>query len=159
MKHIFCYIRGTLSLQLTYCGRLSNLEGYTDTDWAGNYDTCRSTSGYIFNVGSGAISWSSKRQPTTVALSSCEAEYMRQTQATKEPVWLKLLLQELNSPSSIDVTGNPATHHTIRSVIIHCDNQGAIALRKNPQANARSKHIDIQWHYQREKIEDETVEL
>ena len=74
VKRIFCYICGTLLLQLTYCGTLSNLEGYTNADWAGDYDTRKSTSGYIFNVGSRAISWSSKRQPT-VALSSCEAVY------------------------------------------------------------------------------------
>ena len=85
VKRIFCYIRGTFSLQLIYRGRISNLQGYTDGDWAGDLDTCWSTSGYIFNVGSGAISWSSKRQ-LTVALSSFEAEYMGQTQVLKEAV-------------------------------------------------------------------------
>ncbi len=158
VKRIFRYICGTLLLQITYHGTLSNLEGYIYADWAGDHDTCRSTSGYIFNVESGAISWLSKQQPT-VTLSGCEAEYTRQTQATKEKVWLKLLLQELNTPSSIDVTRDPAKQHAIYSVIIHCDNQGAIALRKNPQSNARSKHIDIHWHYQREKSEDRIVEL
>ena len=78
VKRIFCYIYGTLSRQLTYHGTLSKLEGYTDADWAGDYDTRRSTSGYIFNVRSEAISWSSKQQPT-VALFSCKAEYMGQT--------------------------------------------------------------------------------
>lgn len=170
VKRIFRYIRGTLSLQLTYRGEFSNLQGYTDADWAGDHDTRRSTSGYIFNVGSGANSWSSKRQPT-VALSSCEAEYMGQTQATKEAVWLKFLLHELNAPSSKDLSSaassknlssentNTITSPGLYFVIIHCDNQGAIALAKNPQAHARSKHIDIQWHYQREKIEDGSVEL
>lgn len=67
VKPILRFIRGTLSLEF------SNLQGYTNADWAGDLDTRRSTSGYIFNVGSGAISWSSKQQPT-VALSSCEAE-------------------------------------------------------------------------------------
>ena len=56
-------------------------------------------------------------------------------------------------------TGDPSIHPAIYSVIIHCDNQGAIALGKNPQAHARSKHINIQWHYQREEIEDRTVQL
>lgn len=158
VKRIFWYICDTLSLQLIYRGTSSNLQGYTDADWAGDCDTRRSTSGYIFNVGSGAISWSSKRQPT-VALSSCEAEYMGQTQATKEAVWLKLLLHELNTPSPSQNTENTATNPALYSVIIHCDNQGAIALSKNPQAHSRSKHIDIQWHYQREKIEDGSVEL
>lgn len=72
--------------------------GFTDADWAGDQDTRRSTSGFIFNVGSGTISWSSKRQPT-VALSTCEAEYMGQTEATKEAVWLKSLLKELDTPA------------------------------------------------------------
>lgn len=75
-------------------------------------------------------------------------------------MWLKLLFQELNTPCLIDVTGDSSTTHlAIYFIIIHFDNQGAIALRKNAQAHARSKYIDIQWHYQREKIEDETVEL
>ena len=75
VKQIFRYIKGTLGLELTFKGSLRALEGYTDTDWAGDRDTRRSTSGFLFNLGSDAISWSSKRQPT-VALSSCEAEYM-----------------------------------------------------------------------------------
>ena len=84
---------------------------------------------------------------------------MGHTQATKEAVWLITLLQELNTPCSIDVTRNLATHLTIYSVIIHCDNQGAISFKKNLRSHVRSKHIDIQGHYQRNKIEDGTVEL
>ncbi len=70
VKRIFLYIRGTLDLQLTYRGLLTAWTGYTDADWVGDQDTRRSPSGFVFNSGSGAISWSSKRQPT-VALSSC----------------------------------------------------------------------------------------
>ena len=84
---------------------------------------------------------------------------MGQTQAIKEAIWLKLLIEELKTPNPVEDTGNPSTHPTIYSVIIHCDNQSTIALAKIPQAHARSKHIDIQWHYQREKIEDGSVEL
>ncbi len=91
------------------CGTLSNLQGDIDKDWVGDRDTRRSTSGYIFNMGSGAISWSSKRQPT-IALSSCEAGYMRQTQATKEAVWFKLLLQKLNTTGPVENTGKPSTN-------------------------------------------------
>jgi hypothetical protein len=90
--------------------------GYTDADWAGDAATRRSTSGYIFNLGSGAISWSSKRQPT-VALSSCEAEYVGETQAAKEAIWLRRLLKEL-----LDLKDPLAT------TIIFGDNQGAIQL-------------------------------
>ena len=169
VKRIFRYIKGTLPLQLTYKGHLQPLNGYTEADWAGDHHTRRSTSGFVFNVGSGAISWSSKRQPT-VALSSCEAEYMGQTQATKEAVWLSSLLDQLSAPqvpgihslqtqsTSVALACLP-TSFALNAIIIHCDNQGAIALAKNPQAHARSKHIDIQWHYQREKIEDKSVEF
>ena len=80
IKRIFRYLRGTILLNLIYKGDLDALMGYSDADWAGDSETRRSTSGYVFNIGSGAISWSSKRQPT-VALSTCEAEYMGQTQA------------------------------------------------------------------------------
>lgn len=99
VKRILRYIKGTLALELTFKGSLRALEGYTDADWAGDRDTRRSTSGFLFNLGSGAISWSSKSQPT-VALSSCEAEYMGQTQAIKEAVWLKSLLDQLNPEDS-----------------------------------------------------------
>ncbi len=127
------------------------------------------TSGFIFNLGSGAISWSSKQQPT-VALSSCEVEYMGQTQVVKEAVWLKSLPDELNPSDACDLPENPTkqqvspplTNHCLyafKAIIIYCDNQGAVALGKNPESHARSKHIDIQWHYQREKIEDGSVEL
>ena len=77
VKRIFRYLKGSLQLQLTFRGLLQVLFGFSDADWAGDHDTRRSTSGFVFNIGSGAISWSSKRQPT-VALSSCEAEYMRE---------------------------------------------------------------------------------
>ena len=148
----------------------------------------------MFNLGSGVISWSSKRQPT-VALSSCEAEYMGQTQAVKEAVWLKSLLDQLSPPSNADsisstsanpkllqaptesnnlpdtnsaisrpiinsfVASDPYLNFAFSAVVIYCDNQGAITLAKNPESHARSKHIDIQWHYQREKIEDGSVEF
>ncbi|RKK17238.1 hypothetical protein BFJ67_g17769, partial [Fusarium oxysporum f. sp. cepae] len=94
VKRIMRYLRGTIDLELVFSGPLRPLVGYTDSDWAGDHDTRRSTAGYVFNVGTGAISWSSKRQPT-VALSSCEAEYMGQTQCTKEAIWLRGLLREL----------------------------------------------------------------
>ena len=139
VKRIFRYLKATMNLCLTFRGDLKPLMGYTDTDWAGDQDTRRSTSGYIFGIGSGAISWQSKRQPT-VALSTCEAEYIGQTQATKEAVWLKRLLDQLN----------PQEHRY--AVIIFCDNQGAMALAKNPQFHARTKHIDIQHHYVREQV-------
>ena len=96
----------------------------------------------IFNLGSGAISWASKRQ-AVVALSSCEAEYMGQTQATKEALWLKLLLDKL-LPDDTD----------IKTTFIFGDNQA-----NNPQFHARTKHIGVQHHFVREKIADRSVDI
>ncbi|OQD94858.1 hypothetical protein PENSOL_c023G00648 [Penicillium solitum] len=98
-------------------------------------------------IGSGAISWQSKRQ-NIVALSTCEAEFMGQTQATKETIWLrKRLLHELNMGQ-----GKCAT-------IICGDNQEAIALASNPQYHLRTKHMEIQRKWQGEVQDAGTVEL
>jgi hypothetical protein len=141
-------LRGTIDLGLAFSGDLSPLVGYSDADWAGDIDTRRSTSGYVFGIGTGPISWSSKRQ-STVSLSTYEAEYIGQTQATKEAIWLRNLLAEIADMGERDI---PTT-------VIYGDNQGSIALAKNAKFHGRSKYIDIQHHYVREKINDGTVEL
>lgn len=146
VKRILKYLAGTISIGLVFRGSLTSLNGYTDSDWAGDHDTRRSTSGYVFNVGSAAISWSAKRQPT-VSLSSCEAEYIGQTQATKEAIWLQGFLKQIHP----DLDGG--------ATIIYGDNQGAIALAKNPQFHARTKHIDIQHHFVREKVAEGRIQL
>lgn len=143
LKRVLRYLKGTITLVLTYRGDLKPLAGYSDSDWAGDVQTRRSTAGYIFNLGSGAISWQSKRQPT-VALSSCEAEYMGQTAATKEAIWLRALLTGM-------------TGSDIETTVLFGDNQGAIALSRNPEFHARTKHIDTQYHFTREKVESGEV--
>lgn len=110
-------------------------------------DTRRSTSGYLFNIGSGAISWSSKHQPT-VALSSCEADYIGETQATKDAIWLGNLLTELN-----------IHRKEAQATIIYGDNQGAIAFAQNPYFHARTKHIDIQHHFVRKNQQKGLVDI
>ena len=119
-------------------GRSTTLVGHSDSDWAGDIDTRRSTTGYCFTLGSGAISWSSKKQPT-VALSSTEAEYRAACSAATEAVWLRRLLEELGAPQST-------------STLIWCDNQSCIAIAKNPVFHARTKHIKVHYHYVREQI-------
>ena len=94
-RRILRYLNGTKSLRLTYKGQSQTLKGYTDADWAGCRDTRRSTAGYLFNIGSGPISWQLKRQ-SVVVLSTFEAEFLSQTQATKQAMWLRRLLNELN---------------------------------------------------------------
>ena len=113
-------------------------------DWAGDVGTRRSTSGYAFLMNNGCISWRSKKQ-RTVALSSTEAEYMALTEATQEAVWLKALLCELGEMKNDDV------------VKIYEDNQSSIALAKNPEFHKRTKHIDIRYHFVREKVTDGQV--
>ena len=146
-KRVMRYLKRTSQMGLAFRGTLKPLIGYTDADWAGDTQTRRSTSGFLFNIGSGAISWSSKQQPT-VSLSTCKAKYIAKTQATKETMWLQLLLSQL----LMDKEERSAT-------IIFGDNQRAIALAKNLQFHARTKHIAIQHHFVRKQQTARTVDL
>jgi hypothetical protein len=85
-------------------------------------------------MGGGAISWSSKQQPTIV-LSTVEAEYMASTQATKETIWMTKFMEELGYMKEK------------KAMVIRCDNQGVISLTKNPTQHVRTKHIDVQHHF------------
>ena len=98
-------------------------------------------------VNSAAVHWASMKQ-ASVGLSSTEAEYMSLTQGVKEALWLGELLADLG-----------ALQHKSEIWQVQCDNQGAIALTKNPQYHARTKHIDIQYHFLRQHIESGSVEL
>ena len=147
VERILRYLHDTADMGLVFRGTLQPLSGYTDSDWAGDPDTRRLTSGYVFSLGSAAISWSSKRQPT-VSLCTCEAEYIGQTNATKEAIWLQGFLKQIDP-------GDPG----LGATIIYGDNQGAIALAKNDQFHGRVKHIDIQHHFVREKLVEGRINL
>ena len=137
-KGLLRYLSGTVGLGLKY-GAGGGFVGYCDADFAGDIDTRRSTTGYVFTLYGGAISWSSRMQPT-VAVSTAEAEYMAAGSAVKEALWLRKLLSDFGI-----VTGGSA-------VEIRCDNQGAIKLLKHPIASVRSKHIDVLHHFARERM-------
>lgn len=141
-KRVLRFLKGSRDWKLTL-GGFSDLVAYSDADWAGDRDDRKSTGGYVFLVGRGAVSWSSKRQPT-VALSSLEAEYMALTQAAKEAIWIKSYLAD------IDV-------HVHGPVTVFGDNQGSLALAKNPVFHARTKHIDIQHHFIRDCVASGTI--
>ncbi|KAJ9523654.1 hypothetical protein QJQ45_019923 [Haematococcus lacustris] len=133
---VLCYLKGTPDQGLLF-GGVSGLQGFSDADYAGDKDTARSTTGYIFTLNGGAISWSSRLQPT-VAMSTAEAEYMAASSAAKEALWLRKLMRDLQLDASC--------------VHLGCDNQAAIQLLHNPMATSRAKHIDVHHHFVRERI-------
>ena len=140
VKRIIRYLKGTQDLKLAFVQSSSpEIEGYCDSDWANDLQDRKSITGYVFRIGGAAISWCSKKQPT-VATSTTEAEYMSLSQATKEAVWLKRLYNELN-PGEIQ-----------ERIVLNCDNQGAINISKNAVHHGRTKHIDIQHHFVRERV-------
>ena len=142
VKRILRYIKGTLDLGIQFDGSKEDelkLSGFVDADWGGDVNGRKSQSGYIFSLCGGVVSWASKKQ-TSVALSSTEAEYVAACLATQEAIWLRSLLADLNF-----IQEEPT--------IIHEDNQGAIAMSKKPKFHARTKHIDIKYHFIRDKVE------
>lgn len=141
VKRVLRYLQATANYGLTYT-KVDRPEilCYTDSDWAGDQENRRSTSGMVTFIAGGPISYKSQQQPV-VALSSTEAEYIAASIATKELVWLKRFLEELQT--SINTRGK-----------LLCDNQSALKLMKNPEFHQRSKHIDIRFHFVREKFMD-----
>jgi hypothetical protein len=135
-KHILRYLAGTIDYGIIYSAGDLKLLGFCDSDWAGDSDTRRSTTGYVFMLNGGSISWSSRLQQT-VAASTTEAEYMAAAYATKEALWLQSLMRDFNVET--------------RTVVIKSDNQAAISLIQNPITSARSKHIDVIYHFTRER--------
>jgi hypothetical protein len=132
---------------LCYEGRLGldrvvDIHGFVDADWAGDLDRRISTSGYVFNMFGGAISWMSKIQ-VVVALLTTEAEYMVATHASKEAIWLQRLC-----------LGIGLVQQVVRRDF---DSHSAIFLVKNPTYHSKAKHIDIQYHFVRDMIEENKV--
>ena len=146
LMHVVGYIKNTLDYGLTY-SRDSDLSpsAYVDSDYGGCKDTRRSTSGYVFTMSGGAVSWSSKRQ-ATVALSTVEAEYVAMSRCAQQMVWMHSWLDEV------------AIKHSSPGQI-KGDNRGAIALTKNTKDHGKVKHIDIRHHYIRELIQSGAVNI
>lgn len=144
-KRILRYLQGTKHIGLTYGSGSNQVVGYCDADYAADIDQRKSTTGYVFLLNGGVVSWSSKLQQT-VALSTTEAEYMALAHAAKEAIWLRLLLSEFG----IEQEG---------ATIINEDNQGCINLAKNPISHGRTKHIDVRYHFLREKVDENIIQL
>lgn len=123
---------------------ISELEAYCDSDYAGDLESRKSTSGYVIYYCGGPIVWCSRKQPI-VALSSTEAEYIAAAECTKELLYIKTLIEELQS---VNVNIN-----------LHIDNQSALTMIKNGQINRRSKHIDVRYHFIHEKISEGLIQI
>ncbi|XP_019157452.1 PREDICTED: uncharacterized protein LOC109154022 [Ipomoea nil] len=139
VKRVLRYVKGTLDygLQLTPSSSTS-IHAYSDSDWAGCPIDRKSTSGYAVYLGDNLISWLSKKQ-RTVTRSSTEAEYKALADVSAEVTWVVSLLRELGLHS-----GQPAT--------LWCDNLGATYMCANPVFHARTKHVEIDYHFVRDKV-------
>ena len=146
LHHVLRYLAGSLGqgILLAATDQLT-LKAYSDSDWASCPDTRRSVTGYVMLLGSSPISWKSKKQ-ATVSKSFSEAEYRAMSAAASEITWLVRLLQELGVPA-------------LTPVKLLCDNQSAIHIGRNPVLHERTKHIELDCHFTREKVMEGLLEL
>lgn len=146
VKRVFRYLKGTIEFRIFYRKSVkSGLIGFKNSDYAGDRDDRRSTSGYAFMMGSGAISWSSKKQQI-VTLSTTEAEFVAVALCACQAIWLRRLIEEL--------------HYLQQGpTLINCDNSSAIKLSRNPILHGRSKHREVRYHLLRDLTRDGIVDL
>lgn len=145
-KHVFWYLRYSTDYKLHYNGAgQSSLIGYSDSDWGENKDNRRSTTGFVFLMADGPVTWALWMQKT-VARSSTEAEYMALSEACSEITWLTSLQREIDYGQTSPVP-------------LVSDNQGGIFLAVNPAHDRRLKHVDIRYHFIREYVTSNLVNI
>ncbi|CAH1448519.1 unnamed protein product [Lactuca virosa] len=143
VKNILKYLRRTKEWFLVLGGSDDlRVRGYSDASFQMDRDNYRSQSGWIFTLNGGAVTWKSSKQET-VADSTCESEYIAASEASKEAIWLKNFIGDLGVVSSIK-----------EPMEILCDNEGAVALTKEPRDHGRSRHIDRKYHFIRHRVEE-----
>lgn len=144
-QHVLRYLRATKDLSITY-GNASNLTtvGYADADWGSDKDDRKSTTGYVFMINNGPVSWTSRKQ-TTVATSTMEAEYMALSDASREAIARQQLFTDLDVPTT--------------SPVLYSDNQAALTIAQNPVHHQRSKHIDIRYHFIRDTVQNDKITI
>ena len=168
-KHVLRYLKGTAERGITYCASVgdsdvslrayadfeykgpsknelrTSLKAYSDADWGGDKDTRRSHTRAVILLAGGPIAWMSKKQ-SCVAMSSAEAEYMAASQTCREVVWIRMLLAGLGFKQN-------------KPTVIFEDNSACIQMSKNPVLHSRTKHIDLHYHFVRERSESAEVKL
>ncbi|GAA0152490.1 hypothetical protein LIER_10960 [Lithospermum erythrorhizon] len=147
-KRALRYVKGTTQLGIYYqrtAGMKGELLTYTDSNYAGDLDYRRSTSGYAFIFSSGAVAWSSKKQPI-VTLSTIEAEFVVAAFCTCQALWMKRVLEDLG-------------YNILNCIGIKCDNSSTIKISKNPIMHGKSKHIDVRFHFLRDLSKEGRIEL
>ncbi|MCO5607397.1 hypothetical protein L7F22_061593 [Adiantum nelumboides] len=144
VKGVLRYLNGTKDRCICFGKGKLSVVGYTDADYAGDLDKRRSTSGYLYTFAGGAISWLSRLQ-SCVTLSTIEAEYVAASKACKEAIWLTRLVGDLGIVREIPV--------------LHCDSQSAIQLARNRVFHAKTKHVNVRYHFIREVLEDKRLQL
>jgi len=145
-KRILRYLNGTTNHGIFYKkGEEKELLVFKDSDYAGDEEDSKSTSGYVFLLSSGAVSWMSKKQPI-VALSTTEAEFVAAAACACQAIWIRMVLRGLN-------------HVQHKGTIIMCDNTSTIKLSKNPVMHGRSKHIRVRFHFLRDLVKSEKIEF
>jgi len=146
VKQILRYLRHTTKLGLKICRSSSLLiTAFSDADWAGCLDDRRSTCGFAIFLGANLVSWSARKQ-TTVSRSITEAEYKAVANTTAEVMWIQTLLYELGI-------------QTPQAAKLWCDNIGAKYLSANPVFHARTKHIEVDYHFVRERVARRLLEI
>jgi transposase InsO family protein len=147
VKRIISYVSGTIEYGIEYfCSeKACELIGYSDADYANDIETRRSTTGYLFELANGPVTWCSQRQKL-VTLSTTESEYVAASVASREAIWLRKLLKDIRPQCE-------------KATVIFVDNQSAIKLVKNPEFHKRTKHIDVRYHYIREKVNAKEIKV
>jgi hypothetical protein len=145
LVRILDYVSNTCTVGIVYRGADFDIHGFCDSDWAGDIDTRRSTTGYLTFMAGGPIAWQSRLQ-TTVATSSMEAEYMAAYALIQEICWLRGVLSELG-------------FNTDEPTKVYMDSKSAIDLANNPVHHKRSKHIAIKYHWIRQMVNRHLVQL
>jgi hypothetical protein len=145
LKSTLRYLKSTISYYFyIYKNSSKQLTAYSDSDWASCPDDKRSTSDCLL-LGKNILSWSSKKQPT-VSRSSTESEYKAMANAAAKLAWIQSLLSEL---------GVTSPHRPV----LHCDNIGATYLTSNPLYHARTKHIEIDYQFVRDKVAKKLLDV